>query len=416
MRILIHDFGAYPFSIELSRELARRGHIVRYVYLDESGSVRGDVRLRPTDPANYSSIGIFDVDPKRRHSFARRLLHDFRYSFQLADEALAFRPDLVLSADCPLLSQLVLQKASASMGAQFVFWLQDLFGEALGAVVSRKNRLAGQVVSLPFKTLERQILRKSDNVLAIAPAFVDYVISCDVPENRIHLLPNWSPLSIPFVRKGDRWGAAHGLPDGRRVLYSGTLGLKHNPEILANLAAQLSGTDDHVVVVSEGEGRQLLETMKDERNLENLFLLDFQPSADLDAIFDSADVLLAILNADASSFSVPSKILGYMAAGKPIVGVMPQDNFSSQLLNKSGSGDVVEPGRSTEAIQTIVRLLIDQPRREAMGRSGRRFAEQQFAIEPIAHLVEQACGAIDITDQPIDLTPETIETTRANTV
>ena len=58
-----------------------------------------------------------------------------------------------------------------------------------------------------------------------------------------------------------------GLTGHPVVLYSGTLGLKHDPSILALIAAQLrvSHPDASVVVVSEGKGRDWLEDWKREQ-------------------------------------------------------------------------------------------------------------------------------------------------------
>src|SRR5580700_1879611 len=97
-----------------------------------------------------------------------------------------------------------------------------------------------------------------------------------------------------------------GLSNRPVVLYSGTLGLKHDPSILALLADQLQSSHPEamVVVISEGSGRLWLEEWKAEQKVDNLMLLDFQPYQDLPEVLASADVLVAILEPDASRFSV----------------------------------------------------------------------------------------------------------------
>lgn len=403
MRILIHDFGAYPFSIELSRELAKRGHTVRYVYLDESNSVRGDVQQNPADPANYSIVGLADVDPGRRCSFSRRLIHDLCYSRQLVDETRLFAPEVVLSADCPLVSQRALQRLCAESGARFIYWLQDLFGEALEAVVGRQSSVAGSMVSAPFKILEKSLLRRSDEVLAISPSFADYVSNVRSDQGHVHLLPNWAPLTAPSPIKST-WGTTLGLPAGPRMLYAGTLGLKHNPDVLLNIAVSLQDLErpGHLVVVSEGDGREYLETAKDSHGIENLYLVDYQPASALDEMLNSANVLLAILTADSSRFSIPSKILTYLNAGKPVLGVLPPENYSAQILELSGAGKVIAPDNTTQTITAAQQLLSDGRLCNEMGINARLFAERMFGISPIADRIEQICDLIDVTGE-IDL-------------
>ena len=175
-----------------------------------------------------------------------------------------------------------------------------------------------------------------------------------------------------------------GLGDHPVVLYSGTLGLKHDPSILAVVSERLrvSHPEARVVVISEGKGRDWLEAWKDERStgttgatgrtsaadrtagagvvggedVDNLVLLDFQPYSDLPAVLGSADVLVAVLEPDASRFSVPSKVLTYLCAGRAIVGVLPPENAVAEILTSHGAGLVV--GRD-EVAGEVERLLDD---------------------------------------------------------
>ena len=413
MRILVHDFGAYPFTVQLSRQLAARGHDVRYLYHEEGDSIQGDVQMRADDPPTFSTVGIAEKTPGHRRSFARRLLHDFTYSGLLADEARAFEPDIVLSADCPLISQAALHRACKASGATFVFWLQDLIGVALQAVLGRKNAVLGRAASKPFRMLESKLLRESDEVLAISPAFVDYVENLGHVEGEVHLLPNWAPLaSKTELETTGSWGSHLGLPNGPRVLYAGTLGLKHDPSLLADFAIHVKSTGGHVVVVSEGSGRNLLESLKTERRISNLYLLDYEPIERVPAMLASADVLVAILDEDASSFSVPSKVLSYLSVGRPVLTVMPAGNFAAQTVVRAKAGFATENSDPEHTLKRLGQLMSQAELRREMGANARAFAEQEFCIDHITDLVEQFCGiapVVDVTTQssPFTATPAT---------
>ena len=405
MRILVHDFGAYPFTVQLARELAARGHVVRYVFLAEDDSIQGDVGMRRDDPRTFSSVGIADLSSGHRRSFAHRFIHDVKYSTLLAAEARAFQPELVLSADCPLVSQAVLQRLSKRSGARFAFWLQDLIGVALQAVIARRSPLIARLVSKPFRALEANILRSSDEVIAISPAFVDFVERLGNRSGNVHLLPNWAPLAPSKMQESNEdrrhWGAHLGSPEGPRLLYSGTLGLKHDPSLLADIAAHIESAGGHVVVVSEGSGRELLERLKIERRISNLYLLDFEPIEHVPSMLRSADVLVAILNADASAFSVPSKVLSYLSAGRPVLSVMPKENYASQIVKEAEAGFTVEAADTDEAFRLLDRLVEDEDLRDRMGYNARAFAEREFSIELIADRVERACAiprVVDVTE------------------
>ncbi|MCE0445536.1 hypothetical protein LT493_12325 [Streptomyces tricolor] len=58
--------------------------------------------------------------------------------------------------------------------------------------------------------------------------------------DKVTVIPNWAPLDeIVPVSRGNAWSAEHGLDGVRTVLYSGTLGLKHNLVLLVRLAERL---------------------------------------------------------------------------------------------------------------------------------------------------------------------------------
>jgi colanic acid biosynthesis glycosyl transferase WcaI len=141
-----------------------------------------------------------------------------------------------------------------------------------------------------------------------------------------------------------------------------------------------------VVVVSEGRGRDWLEAWKHEESADNLVLLDFQAYSDLPSVLASADILVAVLEPDASRFSVPSKVLTYLCANRAIVGVLPPDNSVAEILTTHGAGHVVD---RDEVVAEVARLLDEEDVCRAMGRAGRRYAEQTFSPETAAdHFIE----------------------------
>lgn len=178
------------------------------------------------------------------------------------------------------------------------------------------------------------------------------------------------------------------------VLYSGTLGLKHDPAILALISAELrtSHPDAKVVVVSEGKGREWLEAWKREQVADNLVLLDFQPYEDLPLVMASADILVAILEPDASRFSVPSKVLTYLCAKRAVVGVLPPDNAVAEILSTHGAGRVVDPARRDQVAAEVAELLNEEAVCRGMGRAGRRYAERTFSPERAADRFVEVFG------------------------
>ena len=141
--------------------------------------------------------------------------------------------------------------------------------------------------------------------------------------------------------------------DKFRIIYTGTLALKHNPQIITDIAAKNKNIE--IVIIGTGSGFQRLEKMKHIPS--NIKLLPLQPFEKNESYLNSADALLAILNEEASKFSVPSKILNYLCAGKPIILSAPKDNLSTKIINESKSGKSFEPN-NLDGINNFLKILL----------------------------------------------------------
>ena len=48
--MVVHDYSGFPFPVQLSRELARRGHQVLHLHCPSYRAGKGDLELREDDP------------------------------------------------------------------------------------------------------------------------------------------------------------------------------------------------------------------------------------------------------------------------------------------------------------------------------------------------------------------------------
>jgi glycosyltransferase involved in cell wall biosynthesis len=191
------------------------------------------------------------------------------------------------------------------------------------------------------------------------------------------------------VDKDNAWSRAQGLVHKKVVLYSGTLGLKHDPLLLVDLAENVRSREDTIIlVVSEGLGAELVKDEAGKRRLENLRVLPFQPFEIYSQVLGTAEILISILEPQAGIFSVPSKVLSYLCAGKPIVLAAAPENLASRTIAEAGSGVCVAPG-DLEALSTaVIGYLDDEDRRLSHGHKARIYAENAFAIGPITDRFE----------------------------
>ena len=145
------------------------------------------------------------------------------------------------------------------------------------------------------------------------------------------------------------------------------------------LAQKVQGrADTRVVVISEGAATEWLRQEKERLGLTNLLILKFQPFNLLPDIFGTADVLLAILERDAGAFSVPSKVLTYLCAGRPLLLSVPTENLAARIVQAQAAGLVVAPEEESQFADAAVAYLDDPNLRAEFGINARRYAEDTF--------------------------------------
>lgn len=383
MRILVHDYPGQPFQPQLSRYLARLGHEVLHVFFQSFQSPRGTFARRPDDPPGFKARGITIDEPFAKYSFLKRVFQERAYGHRLVEAIDAFRPDVALAGNAPLDIQAISFDYCRRQKIPFVYWHQDIYSLAIDRILRRKLPVIGALIGARYIALEKRLLRESDHIVTITEDFLPILTAWGVPREHVTVIENWAPREeLPARSRANAWAVEHGLADKLVFLYSGTLGLKHNPDLLLQLARHYRDRPDvRVVVNSEGLGADWLRD--NGRGLDNLILLPFQPFERMPDVIATGDVLISILEPEAGIFSVPSKVLTYHCAGRPILAAIPPENLAARTIVRNRSGLVVAPGDTDGFIKAADRLAGDAALRAELGHNALDYANKTFDIEVV---------------------------------
>lgn len=395
MRILLHDFVGYPYPAQLARALARRGHSVVFSWCPSiTSNPGGEHHLRPDDPPTLELAPLALEAAFDKRGLVRRWRVERRYGSLAARLVPTVRPDVVMSSNTPLDAQRALLGAARAAGAGFVFWLQDLIGVAAARLLRGRVPLAGVAVGRHYVRLEASLLRGSDRVVAITGDFAPHLAAMGVTRP-LDVIENWAPVDeLPVLPRRTAWSFARGLDEAFVFLYAGTLGMKHDPALLVRLAERFRADPGvRVVVVTEGAGADWLAAAGRRAGLQGLLLVPFEPFERMPEVLASADVLVALLEPDAGVFSVPSKVLAYLCAERPILLAVPAENLAARIVRREGAGLVADPGDVEAFLDGAERLRRDAGLRRACAAGGRAYAERAFAIDAIAARFEEVLAA-----------------------
>lgn len=396
MRILIHDYAGHSFPISLSRELAKRGFEVVHAFASQLQTPRGELARRLGDPERLSfvSVPMDEQYVERKYSFRHRWLYERRYGHSAADVIRRFRPEVVLSGNTPTEPQGEILRAAREVNARFVYWVQDFYSLAVSRLLRKHFPVFGAAVGAWYRVLDRWQLRRSAAIVTITEDFRPRLELWQIPHDSITSIPNWADLScFPQRPKINAWSREHGLDNKFVFLYSGTLGMKHNPDLLLRLAERFDKDPSVVLLVnSEGLGAAYLAREKERLGLKGLRLNGFQAPELMAEVLASSDVCITLLEADAGEYSVPSKVLAYLCAGRAQLAAVPSQNLVARTIEGIQAGFVTRPEDRDGFVAAAETLRRDEALSIRCGRNARAFAEREFDIARIADRFEDVFG------------------------
>jgi colanic acid biosynthesis glycosyl transferase WcaI len=121
-------------------------------------------------------------------------------------------------------------------------------------------------------------------------------------------------------------------------------------------------------------------------------LLPLQPVERLNEWLNLADVHLLPQKAGAADVVLPSKLLGILASGRPVVASSPAGSELGDLAEQAGLR--VEPEDPIAFAAAVRRLVDDGELRSKLGRRARQLAEERFGREAVLRTLEGELEAI----------------------
>jgi colanic acid biosynthesis glycosyl transferase WcaI len=287
-------------------------------------------------------------------------------------------PDVVIASSPQLLVGLSGWWLARCKRARFVFEVRDLWPESLTAVG------VGNPDSAAYRLLARIagfLYRNSDHIVVVTPAFKEYLIQYwHVAPKKISVVENGVEGEL-FSPKTESSLRAELGANGKFVAsYIGTMGNAHGLQTLIEAAARLQASAAPVLFLLVGEGaeKQQLVSQVRSRGLTNVRFVDQQSRGNIPAYICASDACLVLLKKnDLFKTVIPSKMLEFMACGRPVI--LGVEGQSRKILEEAQAGICIEPENPMELAEAISRLAGDGQLREILGRNGRRHVLQHFS-------------------------------------
>lgn len=367
---------------ELAEDLVKHGMSVDVLCGYPSYITFGDDARKVPKEEKYKGISIkrLKYPNFKKNSKFGRLLNYFSFSFLVLGNIFSFKKykKVLLISNPPMLPYFgyVSKKLFKN---KFVYLIYDLYPDiavALGAV--GKSSIMVKVMN----HINKKVFETADSIIVLGEDMKKYLEENKELKNNntIRVIPNWvDKEKIKIKDKVNKFSVDESLDNKFVVLYSGNIGLFQDLEMLIEVANKLRIYDDIVFVfVGNGGKKWKLIDMASEYKLSNVKFYDFQPDEIYEEVLASADCLVVTLERCAEGLGVPSKTYTYLAAGRPLVGIMSDKTDIGLMIENEDIGYRVDQTDIEKLYEGILFLYNNICMREEMGQKARILFEKQF--------------------------------------
>ncbi len=173
-------------------------------------------------------------------------------------------------------------------------------------------------------------------------------------------------------------------PKNKVIMYSGSINEKLSYKSLIKTIEILNYREDLIWIIC-GDGPKKSYLLKKLSKYNNVKFYDFQPYSNLPYWLSIADIHLIPQKLSSVKFCLPSKLLGILASGKPVLGIAPANSELGKVLENHGIRLSNEDPK--KMAESLVNLLENKKLRIDLGRSSQNYIKNFHEKEKILNNV-----------------------------
>ncbi|MCX6053858.1 MAG: glycosyltransferase family 4 protein [Chloroflexi bacterium] len=346
--------------------------------------------LTKNDPAGFLLVRCFTFFSKESSMISRWMEN---ISFGVSSSLyLLFsqKPDAVYSNTWPIFATWLTSLVCKIRHIPLVISVQDINPESL--VIQGRLKPNHWVYRL-FLAIDQWIAKKASKLIVLSENIVQYYEQTRrVDPARIHIIPNWVDQNCITQINKNEFRKEAGISSGAFVIvYGGNVGKAAGVETIIQAIGKIT-SEREIVLVIAGSGSELPSCQKLAASVNSAHILFHTPwkPEETSKVLSAADVLILPTQGTQSLVSVPSKLLSYLLASRPVLAMVLLESDTAQVIKNAECGWIVPPDNVnflTEKIKEVASIPLSLL--EEKGRSGREYALNTFTTKTLLPKVIQ---------------------------
>jgi glycosyltransferase involved in cell wall biosynthesis len=286
-----------------------------------------------------------------RFQMRRRVSNYLTYLSLAVPRALTIHSDVVLAMTDPPIEGIAGALVARLSGRPFVYNIRDLYPDmAVGGSIVAPGSFTAR-----WESMHRWALRSAARVIVLGEDMRDRIIAKGVDPGRVVI--SRDGVTIPETLPPPDNPVAREIRGDFRftLVHAGNLGFYGAWQTLISAVRMLENEGVGLVFIGEGAMKQQVEAMA--AGCRAVRFLPFRPASEVPQVLSSGDMHVVTVKRGLEGVVVPSKLYPTLAAGRPVLGVAPEECDVVRIIRKTGCGvaaDPDDPGAVAEAIRGVL--------------------------------------------------------------
>ena len=406
MKILILSINYWPevtgigaFTTYRAEHLAAAGHDVEVCttfpyYPEWKVPKEYSGRLASSEQRNRIRIFRSYAYVPNRVTALKRIIHEGTFVLScLMRAAFRRRPDVLLVISPPLGLALPAILLSRLWRTPYVFDVEDLQPDSAGDL----GMLPSWAVKLLYQ-LESAAYRHAALVTTLTEGMRQRIVDKGIARERVELLEPRMDDSLTGIsaEEGSAFRRKYQIDHQFLVTYSGNMGVKQGLDVVLDAAA-LSRSDSSMLFLLVGDGTDCdrIRRRAVQMGLPNVRFLPLLDETDFRGLIAASGVGLVTQQLSVSEVAFPSKVVTYLAAGRPIVASVNASSEVARVVRESGAGMAVKAEDAEALLAAVLELRGEDPRE--LGDKARDYANLRWSSARVLGHLERCVTTVAST-------------------
>lgn len=261
----------------------------------------------------------------------------------------------------------------------------DIWPESVKNVISDEGSLVYKIV----KKLSRFIYSSCDSIAVTSRPFIEYLTQeHSIPIERISYIPQHAEdiyLQMDFSSNND-------ITD---FVFMGNIGRAQDIECILDAAEKIKNIPKFKIhFIGDGSYLETCKTLVQQKALGDIVIFHGRHTLKrMPEFYKLADACLLTLNANSLiGLTMPSKLQGYMAAGKPVIGAI--NGSAQEVIIEAQCGLCVNAGDSYALAEAMKDFIENPEKYKECGVNGREYFKTHFTIEIFMEKLEKELNKV----------------------